>query len=97
MQTDYGTDLVTNYLVLTEYLVCWLNCHPFRIQQTESVGCWLQLWSLLDCFEGFTPDVKVWEVGFDKVGGYTGCKRAFELKGHSAGVYSFSFNSDSSR
>ncbi|XP_062587695.1 transducin beta-like protein 2, partial [Saccostrea cucullata] len=46
---------------------------------------------------GFTPDVKVWEVGFDKGGSFTGCKRAFELKGHSAGVYSFSFNSDSSR
>ncbi|XP_048767458.2 transducin beta-like protein 2 [Ostrea edulis] len=46
---------------------------------------------------GFTPDVKVWEVGFDKAGNYTGCKRAFELKGHSAGVYSFSFNGDSSR
>lgn len=46
---------------------------------------------------GFTPDVKVWEVGFDRAGNFTGCKRAFELKGHSAGVYSFSFNSDSSR
>lgn len=49
------------------------------------------------CIEGFTPDVKVWEVGFDRAGNFTGCKRAFELKGHSAGVYSFSFNSDSSR
>ncbi|KAK3084303.1 hypothetical protein FSP39_011349, partial [Pinctada imbricata] len=46
---------------------------------------------------GFTPDVKVWEVCFDKSGNFTSYKRAFELKGHSAGVYSFSFNNDSSR
>ncbi|OWF53107.1 transducin beta-like protein 2 [Mizuhopecten yessoensis] len=46
---------------------------------------------------GFTPDVKVWEVCFDKNGSYVDTKRAFELKGHSAGVYSFSFNNDSSR
>ncbi|CAG2251092.1 TBL2 [Mytilus edulis] len=46
---------------------------------------------------GFTPDVKVWEVVFDKGGGYKDVKRAFELKGHSSGVNCFSFNSDSSR
>jgi len=46
---------------------------------------------------GFTPDVKIWEVCFDKTGNYTQIKRAFELKGHSAGVYNFSFNADSSR
>jgi hypothetical protein len=74
---------------------------------------------------GFTPDVKVWEVCFDKVGNtkrlllvfcvfilfiififykknyfagnFKEIKRAFELKGHLAGIYSFSFNSDSTR
>ena len=46
---------------------------------------------------GFTPDVKVWEVCFDKSGDFKEVKKAFELKGHSAGVYSFSFNSDSSK
>uniref|UniRef100_A0A0B6ZZF9 Uncharacterized protein n=1 Tax=Arion vulgaris TaxID=1028688 RepID=A0A0B6ZZF9_9EUPU len=46
---------------------------------------------------GFTPDVKVWEVVFDKSGSYQEVKRAFELKGHGAGVYSFSFNNDSRR
>ncbi|XP_060075371.1 transducin beta-like protein 2 [Ylistrum balloti] len=46
---------------------------------------------------GFTPDVKVWEVCFNKNGSYSDTKRAFELKGHTAGVYSFSFNNDSSR
>ncbi|XP_063396087.1 transducin beta-like protein 2 [Mytilus trossulus] len=46
---------------------------------------------------GFTPDVKVWEVIFDKGGGFKDVKRAFELKGHSSGVNCFSFNSDSSR
>ncbi|XP_013777302.1 transducin beta-like protein 2 [Limulus polyphemus] len=46
---------------------------------------------------GFTPDVKVWEVIFSKAGDFKEVKRAFELKGHSAGVYSFAFSNDSSR
>ncbi|KAJ8312492.1 hypothetical protein KUTeg_009865 [Tegillarca granosa] len=46
---------------------------------------------------GFTPDVKVWEVCFDKGGMFQDVKRAFELKGHSAGVFCFSFSNDSSR
>ncbi|XP_035690805.1 transducin beta-like protein 2 isoform X1 [Branchiostoma floridae] len=46
---------------------------------------------------GFTPDVKVWEVSFTKGGEFNQVSRAFELKGHSSGVYSFDFNVDSSR
>ncbi|XP_005100638.1 transducin beta-like protein 2 [Aplysia californica] len=46
---------------------------------------------------GFTPDVKVWEVVFDKTGNFKEVKRAFELKGHTASVYSFDFNNDSRR
>lgn len=46
---------------------------------------------------GFTPEVKTWEVCFDKGGNFTSIKSAFQLKGHSAGVYNFAFNADSSR
>ncbi|CAH1233279.1 TBL2 [Branchiostoma lanceolatum] len=46
---------------------------------------------------GFTPDVKVWEVNFAKGGDFKEVSRAFELKGHSSGVYSFDFNMDSTR
>uniref|UniRef100_A0A2C9KI42 Uncharacterized protein n=1 Tax=Biomphalaria glabrata TaxID=6526 RepID=A0A2C9KI42_BIOGL len=46
---------------------------------------------------GFTPDVKVWEVLFDKTGTFKEVKRAFELKGHSAAVYTFDFNMDARR
>lgn len=46
---------------------------------------------------GFTPDVKVWEVQFSKTGDFIGVSRAFELKGHSAGVLHFSFSSDSTK
>ncbi|XP_007430322.1 transducin beta-like protein 2 [Python bivittatus] len=46
---------------------------------------------------GFTPDVKVWEVCFTKSGDFREVTRAFELKGHKAGVYSFSFSNDSRR
>ncbi|XP_077167397.1 transducin beta-like protein 2 isoform X2 [Paroedura picta] len=46
---------------------------------------------------GFTPDVKVWEVCFSKSGDFREVARAFELKGHTAGVYSFSFSNDSRR
>lgn len=47
--------------------------------------------------KGFTPDVKIWEVAFDKTDNFKEIRRAFELKGHSAGVYAFSYNSDSTR
>lgn len=46
---------------------------------------------------GFTPDVKVWEVCFGKSGEFREVARAFDLKGHSAGVYSFDFSNDSRR
>ncbi|XP_060765491.1 transducin beta-like protein 2 [Neoarius graeffei] len=46
---------------------------------------------------GFTPDVKVWEVCFAKTGEFKEVTRAFDLKGHSAGVYSFDFSNDSRR
>jgi len=46
---------------------------------------------------GFTPDVKVWEVKFSRSGEFEKVSRAFDLTGHSSGVYSFSFSADSSR
>ncbi|XP_037231052.1 transducin beta-like protein 2 isoform X2 [Falco biarmicus] len=46
---------------------------------------------------GFTPDVKVWEVCFNKNGDFQEVARAFELKGHTAGIHSFSFSNDSRR
>ncbi|XP_075710243.1 transducin beta-like protein 2 [Rhinoderma darwinii] len=46
---------------------------------------------------GFTPDVKVWEVCFGKSGEFREVSRAFELKGHLAGVCGFAFSNDSSR
>ncbi|OCT91143.1 transducin beta-like protein 2 isoform X1 [Xenopus laevis] len=46
---------------------------------------------------GFTPDVKVWEVCFGKQGEFREVSRAFDLKGHSAGVYGFAFSNDSRR
>ncbi|XP_077448529.1 transducin beta-like protein 2 [Stigmatopora argus] len=44
---------------------------------------------------GFTPDVKVWEVCFSKNGEFKEVTRAFELKGHSAGMHAFAFSNDS--
>ena len=46
---------------------------------------------------GFTPDVKLWEVSFDRGGGFKEVTRAFELKGHRSGVLSFSFSEGSAR
>ena len=47
---------------------------------------------------GFTPDVKIWEVKFSRGSGeFESVKRAFELTGHTASVYHFAFNSDSSK
>ncbi|KAK7499108.1 hypothetical protein BaRGS_00009655, partial [Batillaria attramentaria] len=44
---------------------------------------------------GFTPDVKIWEV--TGTPGELKVTRAMELKGHTSGVFSFSFNGDSTR
>ncbi|KAG8252039.1 Transducin beta-like protein 2 [Homalodisca vitripennis] len=46
---------------------------------------------------GFAPDVKVWEVVFARTGEFKQVSRAFELAGHTSGVYDFSFSSDSTR
>uniref|UniRef100_A0A915PLQ6 Uncharacterized protein n=1 Tax=Setaria digitata TaxID=48799 RepID=A0A915PLQ6_9BILA len=46
---------------------------------------------------GFTPDVFVFEVLFDRQGNFQDVKKAFELKGHSSGVYSFAFDQGSTR
>uniref|UniRef100_A0A3B4B0B2 Uncharacterized protein n=1 Tax=Periophthalmus magnuspinnatus TaxID=409849 RepID=A0A3B4B0B2_9GOBI len=46
---------------------------------------------------GFTPDVKVWEVCFGKGGEFREVIRAFDLKGHSAGVHAFAFSNNSDR
>jgi hypothetical protein len=46
---------------------------------------------------GFTPDVKIWDICFDKTGNFKEVAHACELKGHSAGVYSFAFSDGSSR
>lgn len=45
---------------------------------------------------GFTPEVRIWEVCFDKAGQFKEIKSAFQLS-HSAGVYNFSFNADSTK
>lgn len=47
-------------------------------------------------FLGFAPDVKVWEVIFSKSGEFKQIARAFELQGHTSGVYDFGFSADSS-
>lgn len=46
---------------------------------------------------GFAPDVKVWEVIFSKSGEFKQIARAFELQGHTSGVYDLGFSADSSR
>lgn len=46
---------------------------------------------------GFTPDVKVMEVCFDKSGEYKQVTKAFELTGHSSGIYEIAFDANSTR
>lgn len=45
---------------------------------------------------GFAPDVKVWEVSFSKSGDFQQVKRAFELSGHTSGIYDVAFDADTS-
>ncbi|KIH59653.1 WD domain, G-beta repeat protein [Ancylostoma duodenale] len=46
---------------------------------------------------GFTPDVLVYEVTFNREGIFQDAKKAFNLKDHNSGVFCVAFNSDSSR
>ncbi|KAL3272907.1 hypothetical protein HHI36_014366, partial [Cryptolaemus montrouzieri] len=46
---------------------------------------------------GFAPDAKIWEVSFSKSGEFQDVKRAFELTGHSSGIYDVACNADSSQ
>ncbi|OZC06171.1 WD domain, G-beta repeat protein, partial [Onchocerca flexuosa] len=46
---------------------------------------------------GFTPDVFIFEVLFDRQGNFQDVKKAFELKGHNSGIYSFAFDQSSTR
>ena len=46
---------------------------------------------------GFTPDVKVWSVKFNKSGGFEKAQRAFELTGHTSGIFHFTWRNDSAR
>ncbi|XP_068750616.1 transducin beta-like protein 2 isoform X2 [Montipora capricornis] len=46
---------------------------------------------------GFTPDVKIWSVEFTNTDEFKQVSRAMELKGHTAGVYHFTFSGDSTR
>lgn len=45
---------------------------------------------------GFTSDVKIWEVIFNKSGDFQEIKRVFELTGHSSGVTDVAFDVDTS-
>lgn len=40
----------------------------------------------------FTSDVKVYEIGFDRLGAFTGIKMAMSLKGHKSKVYCLDFS-----
>lgn len=46
---------------------------------------------------GFTPEVRVWEVVFARTGEFEKVNKAFELAGHTSGIYSFDYSPDSGR
>ncbi|XP_050453399.1 transducin beta-like protein 2 isoform X2 [Cataglyphis hispanica] len=46
---------------------------------------------------GFTPEVNVWEVVFNKSGEFKQVMKAFDLAGHTSGVHDFAFSADTSR
>lgn len=45
---------------------------------------------------GFSPDIKVMEVSFTKSGEYKQVTKAYELTGHSSGIYDVAFDVDTS-
>ena len=47
--------------------------------------------------KGFTPDVKLWSVLFNKSGDFQQVAKALELAGHRASVYHCSLSADSTK
>lgn len=45
---------------------------------------------------GFSPDAKVWEVKFKNTGEYLKTVNAFNLSGHTSGIYDIAFDQDTS-
>lgn len=45
---------------------------------------------------GFSPDVKIWEVKFNKSGEYLKTENVFNLCGHNSGVHDIAFDQDTS-
>ncbi|XP_055615043.1 transducin beta-like protein 2 [Toxorhynchites rutilus septentrionalis] len=46
---------------------------------------------------GFTSDVPIWEVRFDKSGEFQSVQKAFNLNGHKAGIFDIAFDRDTSK
>lgn len=63
---------------------------------SNSSNAFLTVITSLIC-QGFTPEVRVWEVVFSKSGEFEKVNRAFELVGHTSGIYSFDFSPDSGK
>ena len=72
--------------ILTHYKYFFKNSNTFLILGGKYVAA-----------SGFTPDVKVWSIKFNKSGGFEKAQRAFELTGHTSGIYHFTWRNDSAR
>jgi len=71
--------------------------HTVNTNQSNNNAAWVSRCGRFFASCGWTPDVKVWAVNFTKGGAFTDVTRAFVLKGHTASVWSFAFNLDSTR
>lgn len=84
-----------------KHLLIWT---PKGQKLAEMETCLLNTWcaKISPCGKfvaasGFSPDAIVWEVIFNKTGEYQEIKRAFELTGHSSGIYDVAFDAESSK
>lgn len=82
--TLYICDLKGN--ILEELDTCLMNNYSAKI---STCGRFIAA-------SGFSPDCKIWEVKFTKTGEYQKTVRAFDLSGHTSGIYDIAFDQDSS-
>ena len=72
----------------------------YRYSQRINLRIFGQLFSFHFDFHfrlGFTSEVKLWYIQFSKAGDFQQVTKTLEIKGHKAGVLSFSFTNDSKR
>jgi len=99
-----GIDAQAHYMMsassdnrIVIYSIAGQVLHTLDTKQNEIYSAAISPCGRFVASSGFTSDVKVWFVDFDKAATFRGVRRAFELTGHNSSIWTFTFTNDSRR